>query len=350
MDEILVKENDRYWDCLDQAMEASYGGRTDEALAWLDEALKAIPNGAEAHNGRGEILWEEGRLEEASYELELATIADSKFVTAYLNRAELLLEDMGEFEQVIQICDLLLSGQSELPSLDRTIEAEVYYLKAKALFYLDDLEGSRFLIKRASKAASNLALYRAFEGQIAFEMGDFHEALSLLEHASVLEPEVPNSLYYLGLVFERLNKSNHASSAFLAAHNLDPDHYMIPVEFSQVVVTEATRTSIDNLPRSFRGYLDGVSTSIEDFPSQAIIAEEEVSPQVLGLFVGNSRIRGLKPVKELSQGRLVLYKKNLEKVCKNIDELVEQIQITIRQEIGYYLGLDEDDLDRLGLS
>ena len=117
-----------------------------------------------------------------------------------------------------------------------------------------------------------------------------------------------------------------------------------------MVVTEATRTSIDNLPRSFRGYLDGVSTSIEDFPSQAIIAEEEVSPQVLGLFIGNPRIRGLKPVKELSQGRLVLYKKNLEKVCKNIDELVEQIQITIRQEIGYYLGLDEDDLDRLGLS
>ena len=87
----------------------------------------------------------------------MATIADSKFVTAYLNRAEFLLEDMGEFEQVIQICDLLLSGQSEVPSLDRTIEAEVYYLKAKALFYLDDLEGSRFLIKRASKAASNLA-------------------------------------------------------------------------------------------------------------------------------------------------------------------------------------------------
>ena len=82
MDEFLVKENDRYWDCLDQAMEASFGGRTDEALAWLDEALKAIPNGAEAHNGRGEILWEEGRLEEASYELELATIADSKFGTA----------------------------------------------------------------------------------------------------------------------------------------------------------------------------------------------------------------------------------------------------------------------------
>ena len=65
-----MKNNDRYWDCLDQAMEASHGGRTDEALAWLDEALRAHPDGAEAHNGRGEILWDEGRIDEALHEFE----------------------------------------------------------------------------------------------------------------------------------------------------------------------------------------------------------------------------------------------------------------------------------------
>ena len=64
----MKNDKDRYWDCLDQAMEASHGGRIDEALAWLDEALKAHPAGAEAHNGRGEILWDEGRLDEALYE------------------------------------------------------------------------------------------------------------------------------------------------------------------------------------------------------------------------------------------------------------------------------------------
>jgi tetratricopeptide (TPR) repeat protein len=96
-----MKDRDRYWDCLDQAMEASHGGRTDEALAWLDEALKAHPNGAEAHNGRGEILWDEGRVDEALYEVELAAMADPKFVTAQLNRAELLIEELGEFDQAI---------------------------------------------------------------------------------------------------------------------------------------------------------------------------------------------------------------------------------------------------------
>ena len=31
-----MSDKDRYWDCLDQAMEASHGGHTEDALAWLD--------------------------------------------------------------------------------------------------------------------------------------------------------------------------------------------------------------------------------------------------------------------------------------------------------------------------
>lgn len=106
-------KDDRYWHCLDQAMEASHGGHTDEAMAWLDEALKENPNGAEAHNGRGEILWDDTRIDEALYEFELATLADPKFATAHLNRAELLIEELGEYEEALQLCDRLLGGAAE---------------------------------------------------------------------------------------------------------------------------------------------------------------------------------------------------------------------------------------------
>ena len=61
----MKNDKDRYWDCLDQAMEASHSGRVEEALAWLDEALRVHPGGAEAHNGRGEIQWDEGHIDEA---------------------------------------------------------------------------------------------------------------------------------------------------------------------------------------------------------------------------------------------------------------------------------------------
>ena len=47
---------------------------------------------------------------------------------------------------------------------------------------------------------------------------------------------------------------------------------------------------------------------------------------------------------------MILFKKNLEKVCRSVDELIDQIEITVRHEIGHYLGLDEDDMERLGLA
>ena len=48
--------------------------------------------------------------------------------------------------------------------------------------------------------------------------------------------------------------------------------------------------------------------------------------------------------------RILLFKRNLEKIASTRDELVEQIQITVKHEIGHYLGLDEEEVERLGLA
>ena len=45
-----------------------------------------------------------------------------------------------------------------------------------------------------------------------------------------------------------------------------------------------------------------------------------------------------------------LERENLEKVCRDRDDLIEQIQVTVRHEIGHHLGLSEEDLERLGLA
>src|SRR5262245_35296349 len=276
-----MKNNDRYWDCLDQAMEASHGGRTDEALAWLDEALRAHPEGAEAHNGRGEILWDEGKIDEALHEFERAITADPKFVTAHLNRAELLVEDLSEFEQAVTLCDELLSGNPELPRLDRPTEAEVHYLKAKAVFYLDDLEGALFLVRRALKTAGDVAIYRAFEGQILFELARFDEAKRVLDTAVALDPEAGHALYHLALALERLGDIEASATAFEKANALDPDHYPIPVEIDEATFRQAAAEALDNLPRSIREYVADVPILIEDYPSSELLEEEGVSPQIL---------------------------------------------------------------------
>jgi predicted Zn-dependent protease with MMP-like domain/Flp pilus assembly protein TadD len=345
-----MEDKERYWDCLDHAVEASHGGRTDEALAWYDEALKAHPGGAEAHNGRAEILWDEGRIDEALYEVELATQADPKFMTAHLNRAELLIEELGEHEQAMQYCDQLLSGGADLPRPDRNTEAEIYYLKAKALFYLDDLQGALFLARRALQRGGDVAVYRAFEGQICFELGRFEEAGRVLERAVALDPESAHAVYHLGLALERLGEEKEAERAFRQAHALQADHYPLPAAVDDATFERAAAEALGDLPRSIREYVENVPVLVEDFPSAELLDGENVSPQILGIFIGVPRTEAAVTAQARDVDRVILFKRNLEKVCRTRSELIEQIQVTVKHEIGHYLGLDEDDLERLGLA
>jgi predicted Zn-dependent protease with MMP-like domain len=341
-------DKDKYWDCLDAAIEANHGGRPDEALAWLDEALKAHPGGAEAHNSRGEILWDEGKIEESLQEFELSIQADPKFLTAHLNRAELLVEELGEHERALELADLLLSGRSELAKPDRTGEAEVYYLKAKALFYLDDLEGALFLVRRALKTAGDHSTYRAFEGQISFELGRFESARGFLEAAVAMDTESAHALYHFGLVLERLGEER-AEQAFSRAHTLDPDHYLVPLEVSDGEFEQIVAEAIDNLPRSIHDHVANVPVLVEDWPSRELVEEERMSPQILGLYQGIPRTEAAASDQPRDLDRVILFRRNLQRVCRSRTELIEQVEITVRHEVGHHLGFDEDQLERLGL-
>jgi len=345
-----MRDKDQYWDWLERGLEAAQKGETEDALACLDKALETHPGGAEAHNGRGEILWDADKVEEALYEFDQALLADPKFTTAHLNRAEILIEEFGEYEQALGQCDALLAGSPELPRPDRSLEAEIHYLKSKALFYLDDLEGALFLVRRALKASGEQPIYRAFEGQILFETGRFEEARRPLERSVAMDPESSHAVYHLGLVLERLESDrDEAWRCFEQADALDPEHYPLPAAIADAEFEEAAAAALANLPRSIREYVENVPLLIEDFPSQELVERESVSPQILGIFIGVPRTEASVTQPPPDMDRVILFKRNLERMCRDAGELVEQIQITVKHEIGHYLGLDEDDLERLGL-
>ena len=300
-------DRDRYWDCLDQAMEASSNGQTDEALAWLDEALRANPSGAEAHNSRGEILWDNSRAEEA----------------------------LEEFE--------------------RAIEAEIYYLKAKALFYLDDLEGALFLLRRAIKIQGEVGIYRGFEGQVLFELGNFDEARRSLERALALEPECAHSTYHMALVHEHTGQLDSAERAFAKAARLAPELYPLPTRIDDAEFEAAAEQALRSLPEPIRKYTENCPVIVEDLPSEELVRQEFVSPQVLGLFSGVPATEpGASPtlgsLQRTDTDRILLFKRNLEKIAMTRAELVEQIQVTVKHEIGHFLGMDEEEVERLGLA
>ena len=68
---------------------------------------------------------------------------------------------------------------------------------------------------------------------------------------------------------------------------------------------------------------------------------------LLGLYVGVPLIDryGGDPI---LPDCIYIYRRPILEVCDSYDSVVEEIRITLLHEIGHYLGLGEQDLERLG--
>jgi predicted Zn-dependent protease with MMP-like domain len=124
----------------------------------------------------------------------------------------------------------------------------------------------------------------------------------------------------------------------------------MPAVLTDEAFDRAAREALESLPRSIREETERVAVQIEDFPSEDLIEGEDISPQVLGIFIGVPRTEALATDQPRDLDRIILFKRNLEKACRDEQELVEEIRRTVTHEVGHYLGLDEDDLERLGIA
>ena len=117
-----------------------------------------------------------------------------------------------------------------------------------------------------------------------------------------------------------------------------------PEEFDELV-----RKAHQDLPEGFRNALENVAILVEDWPAPEDIEDMgSGSPaEIFGLY------RGI-PLPErgayqpLLPDTITIFKRPIERACRTRDEVVEELTITLLHEIGHYLGMSEDDLDRLG--
>lgn len=110
--------------------------------------------------------------------------------------------------------------------------------------------------------------------------------------------------------------------------NVDPD------EFERLVVQE-----LDALPDQMVEALDNVIFVVEDRPE---------SEDILGLYDGVALTdRGEYGFGELPD-RIVIYREPLLEHCGSLDELVQEIHVTLVHEIAHYFGIDDDRLHELG--
>lgn len=106
--------------------------------------------------------------------------------------------------------------------------------------------------------------------------------------------------------------------------------------FEKLVVAE-----LDLLPDDMVDGLDNVVFVVEDRP-------EDGTLDILGLYDGvNLTERGQYGFGELPD-RIILYREPHLTGSGDLDELKEQIHVTLVHEIAHFYGIDDEELHRLG--
>ncbi|TFD62698.1 metallopeptidase family protein [Cryobacterium suzukii] len=107
-------------------------------------------------------------------------------------------------------------------------------------------------------------------------------------------------------------------------------------EFERLVVDE-----LDLLPDDMVDGLDNVIFVVEDRP-------EDGTLDILGLYDGVALTeRGQYGFGEMPD-RIVLYREPLLAICETLDDLHDEIHITLVHEIAHFYGIDDDRLHELG--
>jgi predicted Zn-dependent protease with MMP-like domain len=251
----------------------------------------------------------------------------------------------------------------------------------------DDLEGAEEILAQVREAAPDDPGVLELEAELALTEDNGLAALAAYERWADLEPDDPlpviraaevhlelledprraarmlrevladyeleaveeaDGRHLLGVALEERGDRKGMVREWLAVLRLDAlteprRPRMAPEQFEHVAAD-----ALAELPEDLRRALANVPVLVHDRPSEEMVLDG-VDPRILGLFTGlampdQSVLGGLPHT-----GTILLFQRNLERETRDLDDLADEIRITVAHETAHYIGLDEDDLDRLGL-
>jgi predicted Zn-dependent protease with MMP-like domain len=109
---------------------------------------------------------------------------------------------------------------------------------------------------------------------------------------------------------------------------------MTKEEFEKIV-----KDAFDDLPKYFRKKLENIEIVVEDMP----IGQKSL----LGLYQGVPlKHRGVW-YGNVMPDKITIFKQNIERLCRNEEEIRTLVTDVLIHEIGHYFGFDDDELQRI---
>jgi predicted Zn-dependent protease with MMP-like domain len=223
---------------------------------------------------------------------------------------------------------------------------EAIYIKAQALVARDEPAAAREALAELSSSViddGELALDLA---ELALSAEDPDGAKRWIEIAQGSGELRADALHALGRVHEFTGDQAAAVAAWQEVRRLDLAAAPGPLTVSEDDVEQIASQTLAELPAQIREKLERVPILIDDLPSEALVADG-VDPRLLGLFQGTPMPDDGALAPTVTQ--IWLFRSNLQRACVDAEHLAEEIRITVLHETAHYFGLDEADLEALGL-
>jgi predicted Zn-dependent protease with MMP-like domain/Flp pilus assembly protein TadD len=330
---------------LDQAWELLDHNQLQEAQAIAEEVLVEAPEEPDALLLLAVCARQQGEYPRALALLDRIAKVDTEWPVPALWSAEILADDLGRpAEALVHATKALELADEEDEFLDAVA------LKAGLEIELGKVKAARKTLAELPPVGQ-VRLPPDLECDLAhlfFEAGDAEEANKRFERLVEDQAVGAHALYGVGLCAEARDDEEKKREAWLRVLDLDTANPIEDPRISEEEMAEIAESALKELPDRARQLLANIPILIVELPAREEVAMG-LDPRLLGLFQGTSHSDPgtLGGAPQLTQ--ILLFKKNLERIAADEDDLREQIRITLIHETGHFFGLDEEDLAKLGL-
>jgi len=326
---------------LERGFEALEAGKIDTAASIVERCQRIDRKNPDVVALAAAVSDASGDLEDALAQYRLLRELRPDDPMPRICVARLELQGLGDPDAALD------TVQSAFDFIDEEADLiEAIYIKAQALVARGEPAEARAALSEISSSViedGDLALDLA---ELALSAEDPEGARRWIEIAEKDEELHADAQHMLGRVHEFTGDRAAMVAAWQEVRRLDLAAEPGPLVISDDDVEQVALQTLAELPPEIREKLERVPILIDDVPSEGLVADG-VDPRLLGLFQGTPMPEdgALAP----TVTNILLFRGNLQRACVDADHLNEEIRITVLHETAHYFGLDEDDLEALGL-
>lgn len=148
-------------------------------------------------------------------------------------------------------------------------------------------------------------------------------------------------------VMEKRSDGESGARDLLAGSTRDDE---MPIRVTVEQLDRMVLNAIAKLPPQFRAALEVVPVRVCQRPSTQQLRSVNLDEEqlLLGLYEGIPlTLRSVQDGPRVPD-QISLFREDLEDACDSIEEMEEQVRITLFHELGHYFGFDEEQLENLG--